>query len=1138
MSRACLGLIAAVLAMAMLGAAAPVWAAEQVAIRAWPHPGFGRLVFDWKSPVAYTTKIDGRSLSVTFERELETSFAEVQANLADYVGDATVADDGRTVRFALKGDYELRDFVADGSVVLDLLESSAAAQSGGGIRVPVRVGVHEKFSRVVFDWPSVVDYQLEDSAESVTLRFSRTATIDLGAIERDPPRGIVGARQTGGGEGTVVTLEIAPGGRVRHFRDGFKVVLDVQFGAAPQAEEKKAAEVPEPAEDRPPAPPAPNEAAKAAIAAPDNEDSVTAAALPTAIAETPVEVAAAEQPADGLAPARDDIAATGAPTALTPNTPDEPSLPESDRGGVTLERADVGEVVAPEAEKLEVSFTRAGDGGTLAFPFLRYTGAAAFRRGGKLWLVFDTPAEVDAKAIFAAAQDVVLSVEEVRVEGALVLKMETIPGFNPTLDVDGTEWLVNIRPRTMEPKVAVDVAVGSDAAGGGSVVVPIRAVGGQYAVADAAVGDEISVVTSKTPGAGVSKERSYVGFTILGSAQGVAVVALRDGIVVSADKEGVAIGADGGLAVTPEKEREQIKQAAGGADVVPRAFDFEGWRGAEGTFEERKQALQNQIAATGGDERNVARLDLAKFYFGHGLAERTLGVLDAVTRESAPLGRSAEFKALRGAAAYLMNRPDLAAGDLADRRLDGEPEIGVWRAALAADRGDWLGAARGLQDSELYVQRYPDDLRARFSLLGADAALRVDDSNGALAWLESLEGVDLNGADASFLTVLRGKILAANGRTDEALEKYGAAIAGNDRKSRALAMFERANLLIEAGDADVTEILADLDRLRFAWRGDDLEYSVLRRLGELQIENQEYRNGLKTLKRAAANFPEHPDAEGLTELMQTTFTDLYLLGEAEAMSPVRSIAIFNEFRELMPTGSEGDEMIRRLADRLVSVDLLEQAVELLAHQLEFRVEGAEKADVGTRLAILQLMDRRPEEALEALRDSEVRGMSAALVAERRLLQARSFAELGLIDKALERIGLDRSAEADRLRADIFMRIQDWPRAVEVLTRLVGAAPAPGQILDPVRGVLALNLAVALNLANDRPGLDSLRARFSSAMDATEFAYDFRVIASEDTNSRELRNALSRVAGVDDFKAFMEGYRARLAEPAESTALVN
>ncbi len=1145
MSRARSGLTAGLAAIFVLGAVLPAFAAERIALRAWPHPDFARLVFDWKSPVSYEVGIDGRVLSVVFDRDLETSFAEVQTNLGDQISEARLGDDGRTVRFTLKADYELRHFVADGSVVLDLLQSGPEAKADGRASVPVRTGQHDKFSRVVFDWPSVVDYQVAETDGAVTLRFSRPATIDLSAVTRDPPREIASAEQSDDSDATTVVLGITAGSRIRHFRDGFKIVVDVQRTTEPEIEDTSAARTAEPAEadeqpapvetaQTPPEPPVQiTEAlAQRPAAVQDREVTATSATAPPTPQGTELHVASEEQGK-----------ATAAPTALVPtgHAAEGGSAPDSvDAGHGEDEPTEAAEGDDDNAapEEFEVTFTRSADGGVLSFPFHRRTGAAAFRRSGRLWLVFDTPAAVDPRAILDIAQDVVLGVEKVVVDGALVLRLDTIPGFNPTLETDGNEWLVTIRPQTLDPATRLDVTVSSDVAGGGTVVVPVGAVSKKVTLSDPEVGDRISVVTLKAPGVGVSTERSFVGFALLESAQGVAVVPARDDIEVQANRKGVVIGADGGLAITTVRERSQIKQAAGGANVVRRYFDFDGWRGADGQYEETKQALQLHVATTGGDDRDAARLDLARFYFAHGQSERVLGVLAAITRDGGTAGRSPEFKALRGAAAYLARRSDLAATDLADRRLDDEPEIGLWRAALTADQGDWPAAAAGLQDSELYVQRYPDDLRAQFSLLGADASLRVDDSIGAKAWLESLRGVSLNETDNGLAKVYLGMVLADNGQFEEAMEKFDQAIAGDDRKSRALAMFERANLQLEIGEADEQEVLGDLDRLRYAWRGDDLEFSVLRRLGQLRVESDDYRDGLQMMRRAAANYPQHPEVEGLTELMQKTFSDLYLHGGADVMPAVRAIAIFNEFRELTPTGSEGDEMIRRLADRLVSVDLLEQAAELLTHQMEFRVEGEEKAGVGTRLAILHLMDRRPEEALQALRDSEVRTMPAALFDERVLLQARSYSEMGQIEDALKRIAQDDRVEADRLRADIFMRVQDYPRAVEVLTRLVGAAPAAGQVLAAERSVRVLNLAVALNLAGDRRGLDTLRERFGPAMETTEFANDFRVIASKDTNSRELRNALSRVAAVDDFKAFIEAYRDRLALPADGTTLVN
>ena len=60
---------------------------------------------------------------------------------------------------------------------------------------------------------------------------------------------------------------------------------------------------------------------------------------------------------------------------------------------------------------------------------------------------------------------------------------------------------------------------------------------------------------------------------------------------------------------------------------------------------------------------------------------------------------------------------------------------------------------------------------------------------------------------------------------------------------------------------------------------------------------------------------------------------------------VDALGLFYDFRELTPPGRRGDEMIRRLSDRLVSVDLLDQAADLLQHQVDHRLQGAARAQV-------------------------------------------------------------------------------------------------------------------------------------------------------------------------------------------------
>ena len=96
------------------------------------------------------------------------------------------------------------------------------------------------------------------------------------------------------------------------------------------------------------------------------------------------------------------------------------------------------------------------------------------------------------------------------------------------------------------------------------------------------------------------------------------------------------------------------------------------------------------------------------------------------------------------------------------------------------------------------------------------------------------------------------------------------------------------------------------------------------------------------------------------------FAGLYLEDRADSMSPITAIALYDEFKELTPPGKKGAEMVQRLADRLVEVDLLDRAAELLQDQVEFRLDGIEKARVGAQLALVYIFAQKFVDAIENL----------------------------------------------------------------------------------------------------------------------------------------------------------------------------
>ncbi|MSP41883.1 MAG: hypothetical protein EXR08_00715 [Alphaproteobacteria bacterium] len=172
------------------------------------------------------------------------------------------------------------------------------------------------------------------------------------------------------------------------------------------------------------------------------------------------------------------------------------------------------------------------------------------------------------------------------------------------------------------------------------------------------------------------------------------------------------------------------------------------------------------------------------------------------------------------------------------------------------------------------------------------------------------------------------------------------------------------------------------------------------------------------------------------------------------------------------------------------MDLLDEAIELLDHQVRYRLEGTAKAQVAVRLAVIQLLDKKPDKALELIAGQDV-------------------------------------PEANLLRADIYWAAQDWPNAAASVDKVLtdGGAPAAGKEIDAATQGRVMRAAIAYALAGQQDGLDKLRGRYEAQMAATPFAGSFDVISrSSAHNGVAFRQLASTIAGLDTLKDFMASYR--------------
>ena len=84
-----------------------------------------------------------------------------------------------------------------------------------------------------------------------------------------------------------------------------------------------------------------------------------------------------------------------------------------------------------------------------------------------------------------------------------------------------------------------------------------------------------------------------------------------------------------------------------------------------------------------------------------------------------------------------------------------------------------------------------------------------------------------------------------------------------------------------------------------------------------------------------------------------------------------------------------------------------------------------RAQVATRLAMIYLMDQKPQQALDAIRTTQISTLPDDVNHQRLLLEARAFAALKQWDNALDLIAVDQAADTARLRADIYWESGNW-----------------------------------------------------------------------------------------------------------------
>jgi len=1093
--------------------------------------GFARLVLHMSGDVETDVSVAGTILVVNFNKPIDIPIDALGTAVPDYVSAARRDPDGSAIRLALNRKVKVNTMTAGERVFIDLLPESwsglppglpqevvreLAERARAAERalkqqqlikevqkrppVRVRISVQPTFARFTFELPARIAVSTSLNEGNYAVVFDNALTFDLGEARNAAPSQISAIEQKLDSASSMVSFKLVGEVDVRSFREENNFVVDVSLdrlskesnlpGGAKNVQIVRTAQ-----------------AKKAEKADKAERAEVAPAAAP---ALPPAQRTVAGRPA--VEPPPTVAAGSAASKAAQPSPPVN--------GSPTL--------------RSQVSVDSLGGELRVNFPYSASIPAAAFRQGDVLWLVFNSRQAVDTEIIQREAGSMVGQVSQsplANAEGVAIRLRLSRPQL-AMLAADRDGWFLKLADSGIAPAQPLSVARHLVDPRRANVKVLLPSPGPQFSISDPDTGDALTVVTAMPPARGLVKRQDFVEFSLLESIHGVVVRALADDVAVVNEADGVAINRPGGLTISSADAGPDRATSA-----VPLMFDPQEWlRVRSKPFLAQLDHLVDAAARASENQRLAAQLELARFYIAWQMFFEAKGVLDLALSDVKLGQESPAALTLRAVANILAKRPEEGLRDLTNPVVGNTSEFELWKALAFADQDRWVEAREKFKNAEFALTALPVELQRIALAKAMQAALEVRDYAGASARSNDLDSIGIPRELLPSVTLMRGQLAQAWSRDEDALRDYRMVTASPDRGSAAKARLLEIALLEKRDGVNINDYLNELETMSVTWRGDPTEVHTLSFLSRIYQREARYREVLVAARNATKLAPYSEISREMQDRAAALFAELFRGQKADELPPVEALALFYEFQDLTPIGRRGDEIIRKLAERLVGVDLLDQSAALLQYQVDHRLEGAARAQVAARLAMVYLMARKPERSVSVLRTTRIADLAGELRQQRLLLEARAQSDLGRHDLAIDLVSNIPGPEAIRLRSDIYWAARRWRESAEQIELLYGERWKDFKPLTDNEKSDILRAAIGYALSEDAIGIGRFREKYAPKMTEVEDRIAFDIAAKPSSGSAAAFSQIAKMAAsIDTLDGFLRDIRARFPDGTAARA---
>ena len=759
---------------------------------------------------------------------------------------------------------------------------------------------------------------------------------------------------------------------------------------------------------------------------------------------------------------------------------------------------------------------------SLSFSWNMPVNISVFKRNDYLWIIFDHPQTFNIEELNASAEPLAEDVIQLPNNAAAIIRLKPKEGTNVNIRKEGLLWIVDLYTGPDQTEIKeFPIFTQYDIFNNSYLFLPGSSAGKIISIFDPDIGDIINIITTDETNLGMKNAYYYPDVEILPSYAGLVSILNADDLTIDIGNTGISIRRiKKGLNIS--EDLESLKRRTKLSQDTTEEGNFFSLVDAQllsENFNTAKSALLNDIASAQEKDKIKTEMILIYYYLAKGLAGEALQLLQEQEEKKSPATLDEKFHIAKGLANFLLKRYDTAQEELSYGELVSSNEANFWRTLISTAKEPKAEDNIILSSYNYLIKEYPDEIRRRIALTGIESAFLAQDDLNVQNYIDIImSSSNVTNKDA-LISYYTAKKLDLLGYPLNAIREYRNTANTTSEKYSAYARYNILDIEKRTGSIKNKQAVSEYEKLRYAWQEKQFKEKVLDALATTYAEGRDYSHALSTLQ-TLKDLVDPDKEDQVTQRMVKIFENIYINNQDSSSASLKSLALYNDYSWLAPLSKYYNAIIPKLADRLVAADLLDKAYEILSEQYtKGNLTPQERAVIGTRMALINLFNESPGEALNILDKTEHEDLTPTIIAHRRLIRAKALSALGEPEAALELLRDDYSKNGLMMKSEIYWDNNQWSEAADTIKYLI-ERPQEGKPLSKEQTQLVLDWATALKKAGKETVIVRLKNTFEPFFKDTPYSSAFKVLTdsfeSNKIDLKEIDKAINNIAAFSSF----------------------